>query len=274
RVVSHYNSLHLLTSQQVFTSALGDRPAGELVRGYSWQQDPASPVPPPRDAELPADWALPVREASTVHNSAGQKRGTVTAAAYDSYGRAVKTVDETGTVTETVYDPEEGATGLVVSQKTTDRDGKVLQETANSLSADRRTVTGTVTRTADSAGKLAAREQTTFGYDEYGQAASQTVSWAEGAGGEGRGEGPGELRTEVSRTVEGGRLTETTTVAPGTDAETVTSRVTDLATGAVLEEAGPGGRVLSRTEYDRQGRPSVHTVLPDSGKPQTTRIAY
>ncbi|WP_043195016.1 hypothetical protein, partial [Streptomyces sp. NRRL F-2664] len=107
RVVSHYNSLHLLTSQQVYTSALGGRPAGELVRGYSWQQDPASPVPPPRDAELPADWALPVREASTVHNSAGQKREVATAAAYDAYGRAVKTTDETGTVTETVYDPEE-----------------------------------------------------------------------------------------------------------------------------------------------------------------------
>uniref|UniRef100_UPI0004C6F9C9 hypothetical protein n=1 Tax=Streptomyces sp. NRRL F-2664 TaxID=1463842 RepID=UPI0004C6F9C9 len=127
------------------------------------------------------------------------------------------------------------------------------------LAADRRTVTGTVTRTADSAGKLTAREQTTFTYDEYGQIASGTVSWAEGAG---------------DRTVEDGRLTETTTVAPGTDAETVTSRVTDLATGAVLEEMGPGGRVLSRTEYDRQGRPSAHTVLPDSDKPQTTRIAY
>ncbi|WP_043195045.1 hypothetical protein, partial [Streptomyces sp. NRRL F-2664] len=50
RVVSRYNSLHLLTSQQVYTSALGNRTAGELVRGYSWQQDPASPVPPPRDA--------------------------------------------------------------------------------------------------------------------------------------------------------------------------------------------------------------------------------
>ncbi|WP_043195004.1 hypothetical protein, partial [Streptomyces sp. NRRL F-2664] len=76
------------------------------------------------------------------------------------------------------------------------------------------------------------------------------------------------------RTVEDGRLTETTTVAPGTDAETVTSRVTDLATGAVLQETGPGGRVLSRTEYDRQGRPTAHTLLPDSDKPQTTRIAY
>uniref|UniRef100_UPI0005B859F0 hypothetical protein n=1 Tax=Streptomyces sp. NRRL F-2664 TaxID=1463842 RepID=UPI0005B859F0 len=83
-----------------------------------------------------------------------------------------------------------------------------------------------------------------------------------------------ELKTEVSRTVEDGRLTETTTVAPGTDAETSASRVVDLATGAVLEEMGPGGRVVSRTEYDRQGRPSVHTVLPDSGKPQTTRITY
>uniref|UniRef100_UPI0005BC3E04 hypothetical protein n=1 Tax=Streptomyces sp. NRRL F-2664 TaxID=1463842 RepID=UPI0005BC3E04 len=96
----------------------------------------------------------------------------------------------------------------------------------------------TVTRTADSAGKLTAREQTTFTYDKYGQPASQTVSWADGAGQEGRrGEGPGELKTEVSRTVENGRLTETTTVAPGTDAETVTSRVVDLATGAVLQEA-------------------------------------
>uniref|UniRef100_UPI0005BD8727 hypothetical protein n=1 Tax=Streptomyces sp. NRRL F-2664 TaxID=1463842 RepID=UPI0005BD8727 len=103
-------------------------------------------------------------------------------------------------------------------------DGKVLQETSNTLAADRRTVTGTVTRTADSAGKLAAREQTTFTYDKYGQIASGTVSWADGAGEEGRGEGPGELKTEVSRTVEDGRLTETTTVAPGTDAETVTSR--------------------------------------------------
>ncbi|WP_199820686.1 hypothetical protein, partial [Streptomyces sp. NRRL F-2664] len=129
-------------------------------------------------------------------------REVATAAAYDSYGRAVKTTDETGTVTETVYDPEEGATGLVVSQKTTDRDGNVLQETSNSLSADRRTVTGTVTRTADSSGKLTAREQTTFTYDKYGQTASQTVSWADGAGEEGRGEGPGELKTEVSRTVE------------------------------------------------------------------------
>ncbi|WP_158718179.1 hypothetical protein, partial [Streptomyces sp. NRRL F-2664] len=82
RVVSHYNSLHLLTSQEVFTSALGGRAAGELVRGYSWQEGD-SPAPPGRDAELPADWALPVREASTVHNSAGQKRETVTAAAYD-----------------------------------------------------------------------------------------------------------------------------------------------------------------------------------------------
>ncbi|WP_030776236.1 hypothetical protein [Streptomyces sp. NRRL F-2664] len=90
----------------------------------------------------------------------------------------------------------------------------------------------------------------------------------------GRGEGPGELKTEVSRTVGDGRLTETTTVAPGTDAETSASRVTDLATGAVLEAAGPGRRAVSRTEYDRQGRPAVHTVLPDSGKPQTTRIAY
>ncbi|WP_158718168.1 hypothetical protein, partial [Streptomyces sp. NRRL F-2664] len=152
-----------------------------------------------------------------------------------------------------MYDPEEGSTGLVLSQKVTGRDGKVLQETSNSLSADRRTVTGTVTRTADSSGKLAAREQTTFTYDKYGQAASQTVSWADGAGEEGRGEGPGELKTEVSRTVEGGRLTETTTVAPGTDAETSASRVVDLATGAVLEEMGPGGRVVSRTEYDRQG---------------------
>ncbi|WP_043195087.1 hypothetical protein, partial [Streptomyces sp. NRRL F-2664] len=102
--------------------------------------------------------------ASTVHNSAGQKREVATAAAYDAYGRAVKTTDETGTVTETVYDPEEGATGLVVSQKTTDRDGKVLQETSNTLAADRRTVTATVARTADSSGKLTAREQTTLTY--------------------------------------------------------------------------------------------------------------
>ncbi|WP_158718172.1 hypothetical protein, partial [Streptomyces sp. NRRL F-2664] len=107
-----------------------------------------------------------------------------------------------------------------------------------------------MTRTADSAGRLAAREQTAFTYDGYGQLASQTVSWADGAGEEGRGEGPGELKTEVTRTVEDGRLTETTTVAPGTDAETSASRVVDLATGAVLEEAGPGGRVVSRTEYD------------------------
>ncbi|WP_043194980.1 hypothetical protein, partial [Streptomyces sp. NRRL F-2664] len=139
RVVSHYNSLHLLTSQQVYTSALGNRTAGELVRGYSWQ-DGDSPAPPPRDAELPADWALPVREASTVHNSAGQKRETVTAAAYDAYGRAVKTTDEAGTVTETVYDPENGSTGLVLSQKVTGRDGKVLQETVNTPGKDRRSI--------------------------------------------------------------------------------------------------------------------------------------
>ncbi|WP_043195238.1 hypothetical protein, partial [Streptomyces sp. NRRL F-2664] len=75
-----------------------------------------------------------------------------------------------------------------------------------------------------SSGKLTAREQTTFTYDKYGQPASQTVSWADGAGEEGRGEGPGELKTEVSRTVEDGRLTETVTTAPGTDAETTASR--------------------------------------------------
>ncbi|WP_043195023.1 hypothetical protein, partial [Streptomyces sp. NRRL F-2664] len=97
RVVSHYNSLHLLTSQQVFTSALGNRTAGELVRGYSWQ-DGDSPAPPPRDAELPADWALPVREASTVHNSAGQKREVATAAAYDAYGAATEVASSDGRV--------------------------------------------------------------------------------------------------------------------------------------------------------------------------------
>ncbi|WP_234328044.1 hypothetical protein, partial [Streptomyces sp. NRRL F-2664] len=50
--------------------------------------------------------------------------------------------------------------------------------------------------------------------------------------------------------------------------------MTDLATGAVLEEAGPGGRVTARTEYDHQGRPTAHTLLPDSGKPQTTAFSY
>uniref|UniRef100_UPI001F1BA6E7 hypothetical protein n=1 Tax=Streptomyces sp. NRRL F-2664 TaxID=1463842 RepID=UPI001F1BA6E7 len=44
---------------------------------------------------------------------------------------------------------------------------------------DRRSIAHTVTRTADSAGRLAAREQTSFTYDKYGQTASQTVSWAE-----------------------------------------------------------------------------------------------
>ncbi|WP_043195114.1 hypothetical protein, partial [Streptomyces sp. NRRL F-2664] len=98
----------------------------------------------------------PVREASTVHNSAGQKRETVTAAAYDTYGRPVKTTDETGTVTETAYDTENGSTGLVLSQKVTGRDGKVLQETVNTPGKDRRSIAHTVTRTADSAGRLAA----------------------------------------------------------------------------------------------------------------------
>uniref|UniRef100_UPI00131A6F69 hypothetical protein n=1 Tax=Streptomyces sp. NRRL F-2664 TaxID=1463842 RepID=UPI00131A6F69 len=274
RVVSRYNSLHLLTSQQVFTSALGERAAGSLERVFSWQNGSDSPAPPPKGEELPADWASPVREANTVYNSAGGSREVATTAAYDSFGRPVRTADETGAVTEIVYDTEDGATGLVLSQKVADRDGKVLQETANTLSADRRTVTGTVTRTADSSGKLTAREQTTFTYDKYGQPASQTTAWADGAGEEGRGEGPGELKTVVSRTVEGGRLTEAVTTAAGTDAQTTTARTIDLATGAVLEEMGPGGRVVSRTEYDRQGRPSVHTVLPDSDKPQTTRIAY
>ncbi|WP_158717997.1 RHS repeat domain-containing protein [Streptomyces sp. NRRL F-2664] len=272
RVVSLYNSLHLLVSQKVFTAALGDRAAGELHYSYGWQEEAGSPVPPAQGQELPASWADPVREVNTVYNSAGDRREVATAAEYDSYGRVVKATDETGTVTETVYDTGEGATGLVLSQKTTGRDGTVLQETVNTPTPaeERRTVAHTVTRTAGSGGRLAAREQASFEYDQDGQVTAQSVTWADGA----QGDGPKELRTAIGREVKDGRLTETVTVAPGTESETATTRTIDLATGALLEETDPSGRVVSRIEYDDKGRPARHTAMPDSSQPQTTEISY
>ncbi|WP_158718085.1 RHS repeat protein, partial [Streptomyces sp. NRRL F-2664] len=274
RVVSHYNSLHLLTSQEVFTAALGDRVAGALERGYSWQGGGGSSAVPGAGQELPADWALPVRERRTVGNSAGQLREAVATAAYDSFGRVVRRSDETGTVTETGYDTHGAAVGLVLSERVTDREGRVLRESVNTPSGDRRTVAGTVEKAAGSDGRLAAREEVWFSYDAHGELASRTVRWAEGAGQEGRGRGPDELRTTVGRAVREGRLTETVTTAPGTAAETAASRTVDLATGAVLEETDPSGRVVVRFAYDEYGRPAGHTLLPDSGASQTTKVSY
>ncbi|WP_158718028.1 RHS repeat-associated core domain-containing protein [Streptomyces sp. NRRL F-2664] len=272
RVLSTYNSLHLLISQEVFTSSMGARVAGELERGYSWQRDAGVGAPPGRGEELPADWALPVEETSTVHNSVGGKRQVVTRAKYDAFGRPVMTTDSTGTETETAYDIGHGSTGLVLSRKITDRDGTLLQEEVNTPADGRRSIARTVTRTADSSGRLTAREELSFEYDEYGQATSQTTSWADKA--HGGGASPSELKTLTARQVKGGQLTETVIVAPGASAQTVTTRTTDLATGAMLQATDAAGRVVEQMEYDGQGRPVTHTAMPESNRPQITRIFY
>ncbi|WP_158717985.1 RHS repeat domain-containing protein [Streptomyces sp. NRRL F-2664] len=273
RIVSEYNSLHLMISQQVFTSALGDQEAGKLQNSYSWQQSAGSPLPPGRGEPLPGDWARPIRTTNAAYNSAGNSREVITAATYDSLGRVVRRVDEEGAVTEFLYDSDPKSTGLILAQKSTGKDGKVLQETVNILSGDRRTISRSVLKKADdSGGDLKEYQETSFKYDEHGQVAEEKLAWGSDVPAEAR-RGPGSVVTRYSRTVNGGELSETTTTGVGTAAESATVRKIDLASGNEIAVVD-ADQFQTTTEYDTLGRPTRRWTNRGTSAEQLTETEY
>ncbi|MFD9459279.1 hypothetical protein ACFWBC_40325, partial [Streptomyces sp. NPDC059985] len=97
--------------------------------------------------------------------------------------------------------------------------------------------------------------------------------WAEGAKPEDY-QGPDNTVTVVDNTIEGGKRTVTTTVAQGTDAETKTVQVLDLATGQAIETTDAAG-IKSTATYDVLGRPLTQTAYAGiEGKELVNKITY
>ncbi|MFD9458849.1 RHS repeat-associated core domain-containing protein, partial [Streptomyces sp. NPDC059985] len=97
--------------------------------------------------------------------------------------------------------------------------------------------------------------------------------WAEGAKPEDY-QGPDNTVTVVDNTIEGGKRTVATTLAQGSDAETKTVQVLDLATGQAIETTDAAG-IKSTVAYDVLGRPLTQTAFAGiEGKELVTRITY
>ncbi|MER7959676.1 RHS repeat-associated core domain-containing protein [Streptomyces sp. NPDC096030] len=280
RVRSVFNSLHLLKER---TASLwgegGLRPVRTQRLVYEGERDGGG-APPPASA-LPANYGRPVRAAVTVHDPvSGRSRTVEESAAFDEFGREVARTDVTGVSTVTEYDapawPGGGGAegpagyGLVLRVTATGRDGarRVLE---NTLSADRRSVTGTTqwVKNAGEAG-LSARTTARFTADEHGEITQETVTWAEGAARPEGVAGPEEITVRYASQIDasGHQRTDRAFTPQG-----VTTRVTDLVTGLVTREVDTAGRMTERSA-DEAGRIIAQKLPggPDgSGLVTTTR---
>ncbi|MER7959592.1 RHS repeat-associated core domain-containing protein [Streptomyces sp. NPDC096030] len=258
-VRSVFNSLHLLKERTAFLHVQGElKPVRTQELQYEGEREDGTL---PAASDLPANYGKPVRASVTVHDPAtGRKRTTTETARFDGYGRETERTDVTGARTVTEYDrsaldtaggSEGGAAGYGLPLRTTVTGADGAQSvTENTLSADRRSVTGTrqLVKNAGEAG-LSARTVTACRVGGDGEITAKKVTWAEGAR-PGGAEGPQEVSETYAAAVDAGARTRTVTV---TDAAGSASQTTDLVTGQVVKAVDADGRT-AETAYDEAGR--------------------
>jgi RHS repeat-associated protein len=263
RVVSEYNSLHLLVDRRMeVTTPSGPMVAREQQFGYPGAEGGGVPDP----AALPEQYARPT-EVAVVHRDAiGRERRVVEGFEFDRFGRLVERVGADGAVTTTVYDEvvPDGAVlpvGLAVRERVVAVDGSV-SETVRTLTDDRRFVV------AEEVSAGSGEVLTRVGRVERVVRADGFVTEERRIPGEGT---PG---TDVVRAVRdertdltAGTVTVTETVAAGTAAAASSSRVVDLVLGEPVAVTDPVGNTTGYA-YDGIGR--VTEVVDPSGLVTTT----
>lgn len=268
--LSTYDSQHRLVTRQVYAGPVGG--SGVLV------QTQVKEYPPIQALNVPGNYARPTSTTLTFHARstsagvvpAGADRSVSTSSTYDDHGRLLTSTNEVGATTVTVYDE---AFGLVTSSTTTGSDD-TQRQTVNTLSDDRTTIATSTTAYREGAGPtLTARSTTTYGYDDYGQPSSRTLTWADGARPPGDTGGPDSVTTDFTSTLQlddadpAPTRTVTTTLADGTTSAAVIDLVTELpisttdAMGRTTTiEYDPGGRKTSTTDPDGLETTTAYTT--------------
>lgn len=258
--LSTYDSQHRLVNRRIY--------AGPPVSSGVLVQTQVKEYPAIQAVNVAGNYARPTSTKLTFHArstpagvvAAGADRTVATTSAYDDHGRVLSSTNETGATTVTVYD---ATFGLVASSTTTGSDG-TQKQLVNKLSDDHKTIASSTTSSREGPGPtLAARSTTTYGYDDFGQPSSRTLTWADGAKPPGETGGPDSVTTGFTSTLQlddpdpAPTRTLTTTLADGTK----TVSVLDLVTGLPISTTDPLGRKTTFA-YDSGGR-QTRTTGPD-----------
>jgi RHS repeat-associated protein len=269
RVVSEYNSLHLLIARGLEV----DTPAGPLVvqeQNLTYPDTGEGGVPPQWD--LPEQYALPTDTAVLFDADAPSGGRTVQAGfVFDTFGRETSRTAPDGTTTTTVYDDvvPPGKTipiGLPVLTTTTAPDGLTSQNRyeLNDLRTAvivEETFTGSTTATDPDTGEVAWTRTSRSEHDVRGDG-FVTAERAFPQGGTGT-----PVTTVFDRVVDhaAGTVAVSQTVAVGTGAEQAVYGTSSLITDQTLTQTDPAGNITV-AGYDRAGRqvsvtdPTGHTV--------------
>lgn len=258
-VESTYNSLHLLTTQKVYTAT----PAGTRVnQTQTYTYPTVSSV-----TNLPANYAKPV-SVTVVYGDAvyGPTRPVTTTSSYNDKGELVSATNAAGTVTATSYYPY----GLPATQTTTGADG-ATSITTNTLSGDGKSIATATTAAGATAATATARTVASYAYNGSGEVTGQSVAWAKGAQPPGPSGAPSQIddTQTISVDLAARTATDVATTAAGTPAAASTTTVTDLVTGEALSQTSPD-KLTTSYRYDALGR----TVAVTAPGGLTTTTAY
>jgi YD repeat-containing protein len=194
-VRSTYNSLHLLTSREVFAPQRGEGSRAQAqLQEFTYPLSNASSWSPDN---LPANYSKPTATKLTYGDPIfGSTRSVQTSSDYDDHGQLVSSTKPDGTVTTTKFDYDHY--GLPKTQTVTGTDG-TTSITTNDLTADGKAIATTTTAVGASGQTPTARTVTSYGYDDTGELTDRSRAWAAGAKPPGPSGGPDQL--DESRTV-------------------------------------------------------------------------
>ncbi|KAA9110502.1 RHS repeat-associated core domain-containing protein [Microbacterium rhizomatis] len=264
RVVSEYNSTHLLIDRSVEVTT----PNGPVVlqeQGFAYLGTEGDGVPLPWD--LPEQFNRPTETEVTFRDAAGRERSTSEEYEFDTFGRPTSQIAVDGAVTKTVYDemvPAGGVlpVGLPLSETVTTTDGLVSQ-TRYELNPERTAPVVAETFT----GKVG-EELTRTGRVEYTVQADGFVS-EERAFGQG-GDGTPVVTTHAKDVdLDAGTVTVLDTVAAGTPLAVTGSQTSDLLSGQPVAATDALGNT-GTAEYDAAGR----IIAQTDPAANTARTAY
>lgn len=260
RVVSEYNSQHLMLSRRmIVTTGSGERDLQALAVTYPGTEGAAVPDP----EALPGNWSRPAETVTTYRDARGGERSVSESTEYDLLGREVSRISSDGTVTTTEYDPvvPEGALlpgGLVIATTVTAPDG-LVEATRHTVNGAHTGVVATETLRGRVDEQLVRTGYTEFDLADGGVMVAERVF----PGGDQSAE-PAATTWDRRVDLGAGTVTSVETVGAGTPAEATTVEVTSLRHGGALAVTDSMGNT-SQSGYDALGRPV--TALDPAGRP-------
>ncbi|KAA9108017.1 RHS repeat-associated core domain-containing protein [Microbacterium rhizomatis] len=253
RVISEYNSTHLLTDRSVqVTTPSGPVTLQEQAFGYPGMDGDKVPAP----WDLPEQFNRPTTTGVTFRDAAGRQRDASEQYEFDTFGRPVSHTSADGSVTETTYDqtiPAGGVLpiGLPVSETVTTPDG-LVSETRHEFNEAHSAALVAETFTGKTGEDLTRTSRAEYTVREDGFV-SEERAFGQG------GTGDPVVTTHMKDVdLESGTMTVAATVAAGTDLATTTSEVTDLLIGQAVSQTDPVGNTGS-ADYDAAGRVTAQT---------------